>query len=119
MGKILHQLLILCYQLSNGNQDKVLNRVPTVLAVPDPFQAHDANVRRQKIRMKKMFLIAGGLSGLVMIIAAADFRPFPHLLDSREKCTGYTIIEYDKGIDCHGDTIKLVRKYGFAERVIE
>ena len=69
--------------------------------------------------MKKMFLLAVVLLGLVMIIVAADFRHIPGLMDTprEEACAGYTIIEYDKGIDCHGDTIKLVRRNGFAERL--
>lgn len=36
---------------------------------------------------------------------------------SRKSCVGYTIIEASKGIDCYGDTIKLVRTAGFYERV--
>jgi hypothetical protein len=68
--------------------------------------------------MKKMFFLAVVLLGLVMIIVAADFRRIPGLLDNPplKDCAGYTIIEYDKGIDCHGDTIRLVRRNGFAER---
>jgi len=72
--------------------------------------------------MKKMVFLAAGLLGLVMIIVAADFRTLPGLLQPPDqirpldRCAGYTIIEYDKGIDCHGDTITLVRKNGFAER---
>lgn len=68
--------------------------------------------------MKKMFFMAVVLLGLVMIIVAADFRHIPGLLDNPplEDCAGYTIIEYDKGIDCRGDTIRLVRRNGFAER---
>ena len=55
-----------------------------------------------------------------MIIVAADFRRIPALLDApsrKNPCTGYTIIEFDKAIDCYGDTIALMRKNGFAERV--
>lgn len=57
---------------------------------------------------------------LVMIMVAADFRRIPGLLDASPKrsCTGYTIIEYDKAIDCQGDTIALVRKNGFAQRAM-
>ncbi len=53
----------------------------------------------------------GGLMG-------ADFRTVPYVKKDRTNCKGYTIIEYDKGIDCFGDTIQLVRKNGFAERAI-
>lgn len=66
--------------------------------------------------MKKVFLSAGIMLGLVLIIVAADFRRLPALTPERNPCRGYTIIEYDKGIDCNGDTIRLVRRNGFAER---
>lgn len=64
-----------------------------------------------------MLLLAAVLLGVVMIMVAADFRRIPGLLDApaRAQCTGYTIIEFDKGIDCNGDTISLVRKNGFAQ----
>ena len=55
-----------------------------------------------------------------MIIAAADFRTLPYLLEAppaKNKCVGYTIIEFDKGIDCRGDTIVLTRRNGYAEKV--
>jgi hypothetical protein len=68
--------------------------------------------------MKKLFFSALVLVCLLMIIVAADFRSIPSLLDKGKKgCVGYTIIEFDKGIDCHGDTIRLTRKNGYAERV--
>lgn len=54
---------------------------------------------------------------LMMIMVAANFRSMPYLLQSgKNPCVGYTIIEFDKGVDCYGDTIQLVRKNGFAQR---
>lgn len=54
---------------------------------------------------------------LAMVVIAADFRQIPNLLQPEVKrCVGYTIIEYDKGIDCYGDTVVLIRKNGFAEK---
>jgi hypothetical protein len=70
--------------------------------------------------MKKVVFSAVLLLCLMVIVAAADFRSIPYMLESRpskSKCVGYTIIEFDKGIDCHGDTISLVRRNGYAERV--
>ena len=70
--------------------------------------------------MKKVFLLAVGLLCLTMLIVAADFRRLPQILETepgKANCNGYTIIEYDKGIDCHGDTIQLTRRNGFAERL--
>jgi hypothetical protein len=71
--------------------------------------------------MKKMFFLAVVLLGLLMIIVAADFRRLPGLLGTPqgEACAGYTIVEYDKGIDCRGDTIRLIRRNGFAQRADE
>ena len=35
---------------------------------------------------------------------------------AKKFCRGYSVIEFDKGIDCHGDTIKLVKVHGFFQR---
>jgi len=35
---------------------------------------------------------------------------------AKQTCHGYSVIEVDKGIDCNGDTIKLVKVSGFFER---
>ena len=70
--------------------------------------------------MKKVVFSAVLLVCLFMMIAAADFRSLPYLLEARpakNNCVGYTIIEFDKGIDCRGDTITLTRRNGFAEKV--
>ena len=56
---------------------------------------------------------------VAMIVLAADFRQIPELLKGepvRKTCQGFTIIEFDKGVDCHGDTINLIRRNGFAEK---
>lgn len=53
-------------------------------------------------------------------MGAAGFTTTPSWFrgeKSGKKCLGYTIIAFDKGIDCYGDTIQLVRRNGFAERV--
>ena len=68
--------------------------------------------------MKKVFFLVVIFVGITMLIVAADFRRLPGLIEHspRERsCVGYTIIEYDKGIDCDGDTIRLTRKNGFAQ----
>jgi hypothetical protein len=71
--------------------------------------------------MKKVFLSIVIFVCLVMVIVAADFRTIPDLLQQppppKKNCSGYTIIEFDKGINCQGDTVKLVRKHGYAELV--
>lgn len=35
---------------------------------------------------------------------------------TKKHCRGYSVIEVDKGIDCNGDTIKLVKVNGYFER---
>ena len=68
--------------------------------------------------MKKVFLVVVVFLSLAMIVVAADFRKIPSFLQEqtpKNSCLGYTIIEFDKGIDCNGDTVTLVRKNGFAE----
>ena len=66
-----------------------------------------------------MFVLAIALFSAVVIMGTASFRSIPSLLESekaRKRCVGYTIVAFDKGIDCHGDTITLIRRNGFAER---
>ena len=33
----------------------------------------------------------------------------------KQHCFGYKVIEAGKGIDCYGDTVHLVKRYGFYE----
>lgn len=71
--------------------------------------------------MKKVTLVVVAFVSLAMIVAAADFKQIPHLLQMetvKKSCTGYTIIEFNKGIDCYGDTVNLIRKNGFAEKAL-
>jgi hypothetical protein len=59
-----------------------------------------------------LFLIS---TALLMI--GADFRtPQPKaVVEAKKHCVGYTILEAGLGIDCKGDTVKLVKKYGYYE----
>ena len=69
--------------------------------------------------MKKMFVLTLALVCVILIMGTASFRTVPHWLNTTttnpNKCIGYTIIAFDKGVNCHGDTIRLVRKNGYAE----
>ena len=62
----------------------------------------------------------------VVVIVLTAFTISPNMLPSlrtvpeqkapmKKSCTGYEVIEVDKGIDCHGDTIRLIKKNGFFE----
>jgi hypothetical protein len=65
--------------------------------------------------MKKLFLLFGIVLMLVVLLGA-DIRRKKEasLVTVAEKkpCYGYTIIEFGKGIDCDGDTVKLVKVQG-------
>jgi hypothetical protein len=56
---------------------------------------------------------------MLVVLIGADIRrtdssnaPTQKAAVPKKKCYGYTIIEYGKGINCHGDTINLVRVDG-------
>jgi hypothetical protein len=54
--------------------------------------------------------------GILTAIIGADFRRTDSTsvqqIVVKKKCLGYTIIEFGKGIDCNGDTVKLVKRNG-------
>jgi hypothetical protein len=65
--------------------------------------------------MKRLILSLSFLM-IFLIIIGADFRKSEVQTDEiiipKKKCLGYTIIEFGKGIDCNGDTVKLVKRNG-------
>jgi hypothetical protein len=66
--------------------------------------------------MKRVLFILSFVVTMVLTYAAffsgiADTPVKPE----RKTCTGYEVIEAGKGIDCHGDTIKLTKRSGFYE----
>ncbi|RAW01405.1 hypothetical protein [Pseudochryseolinea flava] len=64
--------------------------------------------------MKKVFLTFMMMVTILAVIGAGlhhgsvSQRPKPKKAPS----CGYTIVEYGKGIDCNGDTVKLIREQG-------
>ena len=64
--------------------------------------------------MKKIFLLFGLVLTLVVLLGADIRRKKEASLPLVEKkpCYGYTIIEFGKGINCNGDTVKLVKVEG-------
>jgi hypothetical protein len=67
--------------------------------------------------MKRVSVILTlGLIGL-MVMGAEHRSSASEKKVAKKACVGYTIIEASKGVDCNGDTIKLVRTAGFYERV--
>ncbi|HEX6225137.1 MAG TPA: hypothetical protein VFZ52_12035 [Chryseolinea sp.] len=63
--------------------------------------------------IRNVLLIVILLSAFVL--TSADYKETDPST-TRKFCRGYSVIEADKGIDCHGDTIKLVKVHGFFER---
>jgi hypothetical protein len=62
--------------------------------------------------MKRFFVLATTL-GLSVILIGADIHSKPAVKTiSKKACLHYTIIEFGKGVDCNGDTVKLVKVNG-------
>lgn len=64
--------------------------------------------------MKKIFLLFSVVLILVVLVGADIRRKKEATSSSAEKkpCYGYTIIEFGKGINCNGDTVKLNKVKG-------
>lgn len=70
--------------------------------------------------MKKIGLVIIILACYAVLLSGAQYQASPETADQPETntlCSGYTIIEAGKGIDCHGDTIPLIKTNGFYEAV--
>ena len=67
--------------------------------------------------MKRLlFLLTLGLFAFLVIGAENREAQIPAEV-LKKACKGYTVIEASKGVDCNGDTIKLVKVSGFYQRV--
>jgi hypothetical protein len=60
------------------------------------------------------------IAGFVMfffaciLLVTIDMRKENEIaLTPKKPCTGYIVIAVDKGIDCNGDTIQLVKEHGY------
>jgi hypothetical protein len=65
--------------------------------------------------MKKfVFALTVMITLVVMISANIERNHITPVASKKDKkpCYGYTIIEFGKGIDCNGDTVKLVKVNG-------
>jgi hypothetical protein len=67
--------------------------------------------------MKRVLLILSSVVCIVFIYAGSqmDLLNAPDSKPVRRSCSGYEVIEAGKGINCHGDTIKLTKKSGYYE----
>ena len=65
--------------------------------------------------MKKIFLLFSVILMLVVLVGADIRREkegTPETAIKKKNCYGYTIIEFGKGINCKGDTVKLIKVKG-------
>lgn len=65
--------------------------------------------------MKKIFVLFGIVLTLVVLLGADIRRKKEASMEpsvEKKPCYGYTIVEFGKGIDCEGDTVKLVKLEG-------
>lgn len=65
--------------------------------------------------MKKILLLFSLVLTLVVLLGTDIRRQKENSVTEAEEkrpCYGYTIIEFGKGIDCNGDTIRLVKIKG-------
>jgi hypothetical protein len=81
--------------------------------VPGRYHRTDSNITI----MKKALITLPLLFGTALLMIGADFRaPKPDpVAEVKKHCVGYTIIEAGLGVDCNGDTVRLVKKYGYYE----
>ena len=62
-----------------------------------------------------LFFMTLGLFAF-MVIGADNRESQISAVSLKRACKGYTVIEASKGVDCNGDTIKLVKVSGFYQR---
>jgi hypothetical protein len=67
--------------------------------------------------MKRALFSLPILIGTALLMIGADFRTSQEQAEVRVKkhCAGYTIIEAGLGVDCNGDTLQLIKRYGYYE----
>ena len=69
--------------------------------------------------MKKVFLVFSVVVVLIVLLGMDIRRKKESLPEMVEKkpCYGYTIIEFGKGVDCNGDTVKLTKVPGGGQQL--
>ncbi|HYC84419.1 MAG TPA: hypothetical protein VEB86_04320 [Chryseosolibacter sp.] len=66
--------------------------------------------------MRKIILTLSIIAAVILLLGA-DIRRNESSTTTlaapkKKKCIGYTILEFGKGVDCNGDTVKLVKMNG-------
>lgn len=66
--------------------------------------------------MKRVLLMLALVAAIVIVgTGFLTGTPTAPAEEPKTSCRGYEVIEANKGIDCNGDTIQLVRRNGFYE----
>lgn len=65
--------------------------------------------------MKKLLFTVLPLTAIAFVMMGADLKPEKVTAPVMKHCSGYTVIEAGIGLDCHGDTVKLIRAHGYYE----
>jgi len=69
--------------------------------------------------MKKGLATLLSILGISFIMIGANFKTQPEQsVTVKKHCSGYTILEAGVGIDCYGDTVKLVKMHGYYELAV-
>lgn len=71
--------------------------------------------------MKKIFILFGMILTVILLVGA-DLRQqktTTAAVAPKKPCFGYTIIEFGKGINCHGDTVKLTKVKGGGQQLAQ
>jgi hypothetical protein len=66
--------------------------------------------------IRSIIILAIGLA-TVSLTGANYMSADARTTKEKRHCKGYSVIAVDKGIDCNGDTIKLIKTNGFFQRV--
>jgi hypothetical protein len=80
------------------------------------FSCTDTSINELKSNnmIRSILILLTVLSTLLLTGAG-----YEHVTKNDKKaCRGYSVIEVNKGVDCYGDTIRLVKVNGYFERVL-
>jgi hypothetical protein len=70
--------------------------------------------------MKRVVFTIAVMLCITMMMTGMDIRTLVKVKETgrvKKNCVGYTILEFDKGIDCYGDTVTLTKVHGYYEVV--
>ena len=65
--------------------------------------------------MKRVFIGAAFVMVIFLFGTVAGKQSLFTAKVKKKTCSGYMVLEVNKGIDCNGDTVKFMKKHGFYE----